>query len=109
MCNCRMDGANCNQPAQCCSNQCNNGFCGPPAVCPTNGMPCNDCLATKCCNQLTNCLGSPTCTQAITCFLTCVQNMGSLPQCYFQCIAGNQQANQLIFCLGQNCGQGVCF
>jgi hypothetical protein len=108
-CGCRQDGANCTQPAQCCSKQCNNGFCGPPPVCATNGMPCNDCLAGKCCNQETNCFKSPACTQAIGCFLTCVQGMGGLPQCFFQCIAGNNQATQLLGCLGQNCGMGVCF
>jgi len=92
----------------CCSGTCTNGTCGASPVCPSNGTTCGDCIAAKCCTQLTACLGAPACAQNIVCFLNCVGNGTGPAQCAAQCIK-NPKALQFLLCLGGQCGPNVCF
>lgn len=93
---------------QCCNGQCTNGTCGPQPMCPSDGTPCGDCLATNCCNQIAACFNTPACTQNIGCFIACVGNGGNPFQCGIQCV-NNPQAVQVLLCLANQCGPGTCF
>jgi hypothetical protein len=40
--------------------------------------------------------------------VNCVSGGGGPAQCFLQCIKG-PKAVQLLFCLGSQCGPGICF
>jgi hypothetical protein len=103
---CQPDGSFCFDPDECCSGSCVSGICGF-SQCPSDGSPCGDCIADNCCTQILDCFDSPDCIDDVTCFFTCIPNGGPV-QCFLQCVQ-SPQAFQLLFCLGQNCGPGICF
>jgi hypothetical protein len=105
---CTPDGGACSFPDECCTGVCSNGVCGSQPMCTSDGTPCGDCLANNCCDQLTTCFNDPSCLQDVGCFINCVTNGGGPPQCLFQCVK-DPAALQLLFCLGGQCGPGICF
>jgi hypothetical protein len=44
----------------------------------------------------------------VQCFFNCIAGGGQPILCGFQCLQ-SQQAGQLVFCVGTQCGQGICF
>jgi hypothetical protein len=76
-------------------------------MCPSNGTPCGDCIAAKCCPQAEACLTNPACDMALQCVIGCVQ-MGGMPvQCFTQCGA-NPGVLPVAACAGNLCGAGIC-
>ena len=103
---CSPDGSFCGDPDECCSGICIAGFCGP-SECPSDGSPCQECIAQQCCSEILGCFGSPDCIDDVLCFLQCVQTTPQPVQCFFQC-ADDPQAFQTLACLGFNCATD-CF
>jgi hypothetical protein len=79
---CLPDNAACQSPAECCSQQCGNGYCY--SSCLQDGAFCQ--TSAQCCSQFCNPNG----------------------QCSTPCLANGAACNSPTQCCSQNCVQGHC-
>ncbi|MGH7294053.1 MAG: hypothetical protein ACRELB_03925 [Polyangiaceae bacterium] len=105
---CSADGVACQSAAQCCSGECNGGFCGGgPIACgvSSNANQCDVCLAESCCPQVNACDSNATCLQSQQCFDGCYAGPGTGASCAQKCGASfpSSQGAALTQCAASSC------